>query len=71
MNKLKVIQKQYQKLSILLISIWKETDFLSHKKDWKNFESNNKSIALNVLHVAYNTEEIRHPFKLKYNKKIK
>ena len=50
---------------------WKEIDFLSHKKYWKKFESNNKSIALNVLHVAYNTEEIRHPFKLKYNKKIK
>ena len=48
---------------------WKEIDFLSHKKYWKKFESNNKSIALNVLHVAYNTEEIRHAFKLKYNKK--
>ena len=23
---------------------WKEIDFLSHRKDWKKFESNNKSI---------------------------
>ena len=25
----------------------------SHKKDWKKFELNNKSIALNVLYVPY------------------
>ena len=28
---------------------WKEIDFPSHKKDWKKFELNNKSIALNIL----------------------
>ena len=28
----------------------KEIDFPSHKKDWKKFELNNKSIALNVLY---------------------
>ena len=28
---------------------WKEIDFPSHKKDRKNFELNNKSIALNIL----------------------
>ena len=31
---------------------WKETDFPAQpSKDWKNFESNNKSIALNVLYI--------------------
>ena len=35
-------------------------DFPSHKKDWKKFELNKKSIALNVLHVPYNTEKTRH-----------
>ena len=35
-------------------------DFPSHKKDWKKCELNNKSIALNVLHVPYNTEKARH-----------
>ena len=28
---------------------WKEIDFPSHKKDWNKFESNNKSIALNIF----------------------
>ena len=46
---------------------WKETDFLSHSKEWKNFESNNKSIVLNILYVLNNTEEIRHAYKSKYN----
>ena len=48
---------------------WKEIDFPSHKKDWRKFELNNKSIALNVLHVRYNTEKIRNAYKSKYNLK--
>ena len=44
---------------------WKEIDFPSHKKDWKKFELNNKSITLNVLYVPYNTEQIRHAYKTK------
>ena len=47
--------------------IWKGIDFPSHKKDWKKFEPNNKSIALNISYVLYNTEEIRHASKSKYN----
>ena len=30
---------------------WKEISFPPHKKDWKKFELNNESIALNVLYV--------------------
>ena len=41
--------------------------FPSHSKDWKKIESNNKSIALNILYVPYNTEKIRHAYKSKYN----
>ena len=37
---------------------WKEIDFPSHIKDWKKFESNNKSIALNISYVPHNTEEM-------------
>ena len=37
------------------------------RKDWKKFESNNKSIALNNLYVPHNTKEIRHACKSKYN----
>ena len=46
---------------------WKEIGFPSTGKDWKKFESNNESIALNILHVTYNTEKIRHAYKSKYN----
>ena len=48
---------------------WKEIGFPSNKKDWKKFESNNKSIVLNILYVPYNTKEIRHACKSKYNLK--
>ena len=43
------------------------TGFPSHSKDWKKFESNNKSIALNILYVPHNSEKIRHAYKSKYN----
>ena len=48
---------------------WKEIDFPSHSKDWKKFEQNNKTIALNILYVLYNTKEIGLARKLKYNHK--
>ena len=48
-----------------------EINFPSHKEDWKIFERNNKSIALNILYVPYNTEEIRAAYKSKYNNKRK
>ena len=46
---------------------WKNIDFPSRSKDWKKFESNNKSTAFNILYVPYNTEKIRHVHKSKYN----
>ena len=33
----------------------------------KRYESNNKSIALNILYVPNNTEKIRHAYKSRYN----
>ena len=42
-------------------------DFSSHQKDRKNFELNNKTIALNILFVSYNTEKVRLVYKSKYN----
>ena len=36
---------------------WKGINFPSHKVDWKKFESNNKSIAINILFVPYNTKQ--------------
>ena len=35
-----------------------DKDFSSHQKDWKNFEHNKQSIALNVLFASKNSEEI-------------
>ena len=46
---------------------WNEIDFPSTGKDWKKFESNNTSIALNILYVPHNTEKICHAYKSKYN----
>ena len=34
------------------------TDFSSHQRDWEEFEQNNTLIALNILFVSYNSEEI-------------
>ena len=48
---------------------WDEINFLSDQKDWKEFESNNKSIALNVLYVPHIAKKIRHAYKSKYNLK--
>ena len=55
---------------MLINRIGKKKDFPSHRKDWKKFESNNKSIALNILYVPYNTKEIRHAYKSKHNLKL-
>ena len=46
---------------------WKEINFPSHKEDWNNFEKDNKSIALNVLYVPYNTQQIANAYLSKHN----
>ena len=46
---------------------WDEINFPSNQKDWKKFESNNKSIALNILYIPHNTKDIRHAYKAKFN----
>ena len=47
----------------------KDIDFLSHQKEWKNFEQNNKTIALNIIYVPCNTKQIRLTYNSKYNRK--
>ena len=65
------IKKDLQRISQIKSFIdqynLKEIDFPSHGKDRKKFESNNKSIALNILYVPHNTEKIRHEYKSEYN----
>ena len=46
-----------------------DTDLSSHPRDWKKFEQENNSIALKVLFVSYNSEEIKLASKLSYNKR--
>ena len=42
---------------------WSEINFPSHINDWKKFELNNKSIALNVLYVPEDEKTISHAYK--------
>ena len=37
--------------------------------DWKKFEQNNKTIALNILYVPHNKKEIGVAYRSKYNRK--
>ena len=60
-SKIKLFIDQYK---------WKIIELLSHPKDWKKFEQNNKTIALNILLVPYNTEKKKSlAYKSKYNHK--
>ena len=45
-----------------------DIDFSSHKRYWENFEQENNSIAINVLFVSHNSEEIKLAYKSSYNK---
>ena len=45
-----------------------DIDLSSHQRDWEKFEQENNSIALNVLFVSYNSEEIKLAHKSNYNK---
>ena len=48
---------------------WEEIEFPAEPKDWKKFKQNNKTIALNVLFVPYNTETIRVAYRSENNNK--
>ena len=46
-----------------------DTDFSSYQRDWEEFEQENTSIALNILFVSHNSEEIKLACKSNYNKR--
>ena len=48
---------------------WEGIEFPPGSKDWKKVEQNNKTIALNILFVPYDTETIRVAYRSKYNHK--
>ena len=45
-----------------------DIDFSSYQTHWENFEQENNSIAINVLFVLHNSEEIKLLYKSCYNK---
>ena len=46
-----------------------DTDFSSYQRDWEEFEQENTSIALNILFVSHNSEEVKLAYKSSYNKR--
>ena len=48
---------------------WEGIEFPAGIKDWKRFERNNKTIALNILFVPHNEKTINLAYKSKYNRK--
>ena len=46
-----------------------DTNFPSYQRNWEEFEQENTSIALNILFVSHNSEEINLAFKSSYNKR--
>ena len=47
---------------------WNNINFPPQEQDYKTFEMNNKSIAMNVLHVQPDTGKISHLYKSELNK---
>ena len=45
---------------------WTDINFPATRKDWNKFEVNNKSIALNMLYVPFNTKKIEIVYKSKF-----
>ena len=46
---------------------WEGIDFPAGIKNWKKFERNNKTIALNILFISHNEKTIYLGYKSKYN----
>ena len=71
----KEIGKDPQSLSKIkpFISKYNRNDinFPAGIKEWKTFEQNNPNIALNILYVPTDTQEIKITYRSKYNRKCK
>ena len=46
---------------------WKGIKFPAGPEEWKKFEQNNKTIALNVLQIPLNTKTISVAYRSEYN----
>ena len=69
------IEKDPQRISKLKPYInkynWEGIDFPAGPKEWKKFERNNKTIALNILFIPHNTKTISVAYRSEYNNKRK
>ena len=69
------IEKDPQRISKLKPYInkynWEGIDFPAGPKEWKKFERNNKTIALNILFIPHNTKTIRIAYRSEHNNKRK
>ena len=52
----KIKEKELKKL---LKSRRADIDFSLYQRDWEEFEQENTSIALNILFLSYNSEEVK------------
>ena len=50
---------------------WKGIKFLAEPEEWKKIEWNNKTIALNILYVKYNTKTIGVAYRSEYKNTCK
>ena len=46
-----------------------DMDFLSYQTDWEEFEQENTSVAVNILFLLHNSEEVKLAYKSIYNKR--
>ena len=64
----------YQNIDVILKEFinnynWKDIEYPSHSKDRRKSECNNNTIALNILCVPHNTEQIKQAYISKHNNK--
>ena len=50
---------------------WEGIEFPARPKDWKRFERNNKTIALNISFIPHNAKTIRVAYRSEYNHNCK
>ena len=65
LNYNKITKKEFEKIFKKIKH--EDKNFSSHQKDWKNFEQNNESIAVNVLFASQNSEELTLVYKSEHN----
>ena len=68
-SKIKPVINQYNWIDINIKEDREKLEKNNMTINWKKFEQNNKTIALNILFLPHNTKTIRLAYKSKYNRK--